>query len=167
MKQDEGDRRERETRSESFIVHLRTQIGREISTPQGVGVLESVTDDLATVVLDHAYPVVLPVVELAALQEALCAICENFAVAWCGACGRPVCAEHRAHGQGSSPPSPYVLNRVLSKLVRHGFTGVLDPQVAYAVVSLAHEKAIGTVEMERKRRSAPMGDGFRLVLRPS
>jgi histidine triad (HIT) family protein len=37
-----------------FFQRLQGQIGREISTPQGVGILESVEDDLATVLLDHA-----------------------------------------------------------------------------------------------------------------
>lgn len=151
----------------TFVAHLRNQIGREISTPQGIGILESVEDDLATVILDHAYPVIVPVVELAALEDALCAVCQNFAVTWCAACGRPVCAEHKVHGKGQQAASSYVLNRVLKKLVRHGMTGVLEPDVAYAVVSLAHAQAVGPVEMQRRSRGGGQGEGVRLILGPS
>lgn len=148
----------------ALAARLARSVGREVPTPQGVGVLQAVKAGVAVVLMEQRYAVSFPVGELAALTEEVCALCRAQATEWCGACGQPVCAAHEGHGRVATEPTAYMLDKVLARLTRNGTVTVHEPELAYAAAALARDRHMGGVEVV-----PPQGTrrGLRLVLRPA
>jgi hypothetical protein len=144
-------------------IRLARSLGREVATPQGAGVLHSVEGGVAIVVMEQRYTVAFSVEALVGLDDEMCALCSDPATEWCAACGQPVCAAHQGHGVAAAP-TPFMLDKVLARLVRYGQATVREAEIAYAVADLAQSRHMGGVDV-----LPPQGarKGLRPVLRPA
>ena len=153
--------------ADATLVHaletrLLREIGQPIRTPIGPGTLSAVDAGVAVVRMENNEAVSFPVGELVPLHGERCALCYAPATQWCVACGQPVCHDHVNHGVAASPPTPYMVDKVVNRLTRYGQATVPESDLAYAAAAVVRSRRLGGVDIVEP---APGKKGLRLILR--